>query len=67
MELWTCTFLSERVLGVRFPEPGKVIINPDLGDIEWVRGQVPAAGGIITVEADKKGFHVDLPSELERI
>ena len=67
---WSCgpaPFLSERVLGVHFPEPGKVIINPDLGDLEWVRGQVPASGGIITVEADKKGVHVDLPPGLERI
>ena len=67
---WSCgpaPFLSERVLGVRFPEPGKVIVSPDLGDLEWVRGQVPAPGGVITVEADKKGVHVDLPPELIRI
>jgi hypothetical protein len=67
---WSCgpaPFLSERVLGVKFPEPGKVIISPDLGDLEWVRGTVPAPGGIITIEADRKGFRYDLPSGLEVI
>ncbi|MBQ9500946.1 MAG: alpha-L-rhamnosidase [Lentisphaeria bacterium] len=67
---WSCgpaPFLSERVLGVSFPESGKVIIRPDLGDLEWVRGAVPAPGGLITVEADQSGFKCDLPPCLVRI
>lgn len=67
---WSCgpaPFLSERVLGVSFPEPGKVIIRPDLGDLTWARGSIPAPGGLITVEADTKGFRYDLPSGLVRI
>ena len=44
-----------------------MIISPDLDDLEWVRGTVPAPGGIITVEADRKGFRYDLPSGLEVI
>ena len=67
---WSCgpaPFLSERVLGVRFPEPGKVMISPDIGDLEWVRGTVPAPGGVITIEADPKGFHYELPDGLMEI
>ena len=67
---WSCgpaPFLSERVLGVRFPEPGKVIVRPDLGDLERVRGTVPAPGGVVTVEADRKGFRCELPPGLVRI
>ncbi|MBQ7206850.1 MAG: alpha-L-rhamnosidase [Lentisphaeria bacterium] len=67
---WSCgpaPFLSERVLGVSFPEPGKVIVRPDLGDLTWVRGSVPAPGGVVTVEADAKGFRCDLPPGLVRI
>ena len=61
---WSCgpaPFLSERVLGVRFVSPGKVIIRPDLGDLEYIRGTVPVPQGVITVEADKSGFKYELP------
>ena len=50
-----------------FPAPGKVKICPDLGDLEWVRGTVPAPGGLITVEADRNGFRYELPPEVEKI
>ena len=55
---WSCgpaPFLSERCLGVSFPEPGKVIVKPDLGDLQELHGQVPTPLGIITVEADCRG------------
>jgi len=67
---WSCgpaPFLSERVLGVSFPEPGKVLIRPDLGDLAWVRGVVPTPRGLVTVEADSKGFRCDLPPGLIRL
>ena len=55
---WSCgpaPFLSERCLGVAFPEPGKVTVKPDLGDLQELCGQVPTPFGNITVEADSKG------------
>ena len=67
---WSCgpaPFLSERVLGVSFPEPGKVLIRPDLGDLDYVRGTVPTPQGLITVEADPKGFRCDVPPGLVRL
>ena len=67
---WSCgpaPFLSERVLGVRFVAPGQVHISPDLGDLHYVRGSVPVPGGVITVEADQKGFSYSLPAGIQRI
>ena len=67
---WSCgpaPFLSERVLGVRFVAPGKVSISPDLGDLEYARGTIPAPGGLITVEADRSGFKYTLPEGIERV
>lgn len=55
---WSCgpaPFLSERVLGVRFPEPGKVAVRPDLGGLEYVCGKVPTPFGPVEVEADRSG------------
>jgi hypothetical protein len=48
-------WLSQYVLGVRPLEPGfeKVIIAPQLGDLEFVSGKVPTPHGDITVEAKK--------------
>ncbi len=68
---WACgptPFLSERVLGVTFLEPGgtKVSVSPDLGDLEYVRGRVPTPRGAITVEADVSGkLRVDAPNGIE--
>ena len=66
---WSCgpaPFLSERVLGVRFPEPGKVLIRPDLGDLEYVRGKVPTPFGPVEVEAERSGkFQARVPEELK--
>ena len=67
---WSCgpaPFLSERVLGVRFVAPGKVAIAPDLGDLDFVCGSVPAPGGIITVEADRNGFKYTLPPGIKKV
>ena len=69
---WSCgpaPFLSERVLGVRFLAPGgrRVSVRPDLGDLAYVRGTVPTPHGLITVEADSKGFRCDVPPGLVRL
>lgn len=68
---WSCgpaPFLSQRVLGVTFPEPGKVRIHPDLGDLNYVRGCVPTPRGLIQVEAEKgKTVRVELPEGLQQI
>ena len=64
---WSCgpaPFLSERVLGIRFLEPGgkTIAVKPDLGDLDYVRGTFPTPQGVIRVEADRKGgVKVDLP------
>jgi len=68
---WSCgpaPFLSERVLGVRFPKPGKVSIQPDLGSLEFVRGCVPTPFGPVKVEADCSGkFLAEIPDGLQQI
>ena len=68
---WSCgpaPFLSERVLGVRFPEPGKVLIRPDLGDLEYVRGKVPTPFGPVEVEAERSGkFQARVPEGMVQI
>ena len=50
-------FLSERVLGVRFLEPGgrRIEVAPELGGLEFVSGVVPSAFGPIRVTADAGG------------
>lgn len=59
-------FLSERVLGVRFTAPGCIRIQPDLGDLEFVRGTVPSPFGVIRVEADRTGkVKTDVPEGLK--
>ncbi len=68
---WSCgpaPFLSERVLGVRFLEPGgrKISIQPDLGDLEYVTGTVPTPYGVISVTAETGGkIKCDTPPEVE--
>ncbi|MBP5183050.1 MAG: alpha-L-rhamnosidase, partial [Lentisphaeria bacterium] len=61
-------FLSERVLGVSFPAPGKVRVRPDPGDLQEVCGTVPTPFGLITVEADRSGKTcIKIPDGLERV
>lgn len=68
---WSCgpaPFLSERCLGVSFPEPGKVMVKPDLGDLRELYGQVPTPFGPVTVEADSRGRkNIVVPEGLIRI
>ena len=64
---WSCgpaPFLTERILGVKFLEPGGrvVEVKPDLGDLEYAKGKVPCAYGLIEVEAYKNGeVQIKLP------
>lgn len=64
---WSCgpaPFLSERVLGVKFLEPGGSLIEvkPDLGDLEYAKGKIPCAYGLIEVEAHRNGeLKINLP------
>ena len=61
-------FLSERVLGVSFPAPGKIHVRPDLGDLKEVCGTVPTPQGLVTVEADCTGkTDIRIPDGLERV
>ncbi len=68
---WSCgpaPFLSERILGVKFLEPGGSLIEvkPDLGDLEYAKGKVPCAYGLIEVEAYKNGeVKITLPPRVK--
>jgi len=45
-------WLSEHVLGIKILEPGckKIMIDPHLGDLQWVNGAYPTPYGVIKVE-----------------
>ena len=64
-------FLSEYVLGVKILEPGckKIMIAPQLGDLEWVKGTYPTPYGNIVISAVKNGdkveTKVEAPAEIE--
>ena len=65
-------WLSEYVLGIKAIEPGfkKVLIKPNLGDLEWVEGSYPTPYGTIKVnhikDANGKVIStIDTPSEIE--
>ncbi|MBO5059929.1 MAG: alpha-L-rhamnosidase [Clostridia bacterium] len=64
-------FLSQRVLGIEILEPGcrMVRINPNLGDLKWVKGTYPTLYGNITIEHKKVNGKVDTkvmaPEEIE--
>ncbi len=51
------SWLTERVLGVRPTSGGfkSVEIVPELGDLKWAEGEVPAPQGAIHVRAEKVG------------
>ncbi len=56
-------YLSCRVLGVRFPEPGNpdvVAIDPHPGTLEWASGVYPHPRGQIQVDWQLKGDHLFL-------
>lgn len=44
-------FLTRYILGVRRGEPGgkSLVLQPQLGDLTWVRGSVPTAQGVVHV------------------
>lgn len=48
-------FLSQHVLGFTVAAPGckKLIIQPDLGDLEWAKGTYPTPYGVVSVEHRK--------------
>jgi len=60
-------WMSQYILGVRPTTAGfkEVIIDPDMGSLEYVKGEVPTPHGILTVEAsqDRKG-KVELKYEI---
>lgn len=44
-------FLAECVLGIHIAAPGckKIVLKPDLGDLEWAKGTYPTPYGLLTV------------------
>ncbi|MBO7147113.1 MAG: alpha-L-rhamnosidase [Lentisphaeria bacterium] len=70
---WSCgpaPFLSERVLGVYPLAPGcrKILVKPDLGDLEYVCGTYPVQDGVVKIEADASGkVNISAPAGIEII
>ena len=70
---WACgpmPFLSERVLGIKFLEPGgkKILIRPELGGLEYVSGRYPTPFGPVSVTVEGPGkVRIEAPSEIEII
>ena len=64
-------YLSQYVLGVHIIEPGckKVLIKPQLGDLEWVKGTYPTPYGNISLEHRMENgeiiSQIDAPKEIE--
>lgn len=48
-------FISEYLLGVKFVDTGckKIVIAPNLGDLDWAEGDVPTPNGLLRVEIKK--------------
>jgi len=48
-------FLSKNVLGIKILEPGCNVIKlePQLGDLKWVKGSYPTPKGVLYVEHKK--------------
>lgn len=49
------SWLTQYVLGVNVLEPGckKILIEPHLGDLQWVKGTFPTPQGVVKIEARK--------------
>jgi len=66
---WSCSpthYLSSRVLGVRFPEPGNpnvVAVWPQPGTLQWAAGVYPHPAGPIRVRWEVRGGKVLLTCE----
>ena len=64
------SFLSRRIAGIRFLEPGggTISISPDLCDLEYAAVRYPTPHGPVTVTAEKgKKPEIKAPSEVEII
>jgi hypothetical protein len=67
-------WMSEHVLGIQIAAPGgkKVRIRPDLGDLQWAKGAVPTAFGLIRVSHIKQAdgtvtSDIQLPDGVEMV
>ena len=64
-------FMMQYVLGVSVAAPGarRLVIKPDLGDLEWARGTFPTPYGAVKIEHKREGGRiistVDAPKEVE--
>lgn len=64
-------FLTEQVGGIEILEPGfkKVRINPNLGDLKWIKVTYPTPYGKIKINAENKNgkteFTYNAPDEIE--
>ena len=65
-------WLSEHILGFKPLEPGckKLLVDPHLGDLDWVEGSIPTPYGVVTVshkKTDNGGIETEVqaPSEIE--
>ena len=57
----TVPFTSEFILGVRPEEGGKkLVISPDLGDLEWAEGKFPAQSGDLELSCRKKYGKIEI-------
>ena len=47
--------MTHQVMGVEILEPGcrKILVNPHLGDLKWVKGTFPTPYGIVNINIDK--------------
>jgi len=68
---WSCgpmPFMSERILGIEFLEPGgkKIRFAPDAGGLDYVKGAYPTAYGKVAVEMKSAGkWEISAPSEID--
>jgi hypothetical protein len=60
-------YLSTAILGIT-PHPGRpdtIVFSPNPGDLRWMRGSVPTAAGIISVQGTREGtrwrYRVTIP------
>lgn len=66
-------FITEHILGVRGADVGmkKVIVEPNIANLDYIKGTVPTPMGIISVEAERtnKGIvsNIVLPDGVEQI
>ena len=61
----TVPFAGEYILGIRVAEAGckKLILSPDLGDLQWAEGTFPTPYGDVRVRAEQRGRQTDVQYE----